>query len=167
MKMNLNISNRSLNYLGFVASFVLILYALYAQYILNLEACPLCIFQRVAVIIAGLLFLLCAIHFPKKNIARLYHLMIVLTCFLGMGISARHVYIQNLPPDMIPSCGPGLNYLLDASPLFEALRMVFTGSGECADINWSFVGLSMPSWVFICFLFLMSISYLANWVSRK
>ena len=84
-----------------------------------------------------------------------------------MGISARHVYIQNLPPDKIPSCGPGLGYLLDTFPIFEVLRMIFTGSGECAVINWSFIGLSMPSWVFICFLFLIFISYLANWKTKN
>jgi|TARA_B100001250_G_scaffold221463_1_gene189937 disulfide bond formation protein DsbB len=167
MKINLNFSYRSLNYLGFIFALSLILYALYAQYILNLEACPLCIFQRVAVILAGILFLICAIHSPKEIMAKVYHLMITSTCFLGMGISARHVYLQNLPPDKIPSCGPGLGYLFDTFPIFEVLRMIFTGSGECAVINWSFIGLSMPSWVFICFLFLIFISYLANWKTKN
>jgi disulfide bond formation protein DsbB len=71
--------------------------------------------------------------------------------------------LQNLPPDEVPSCGPGLDYMLDAFPLMEALEMVFTGSGECAEVNWSFLGLSMPAWVLVWFVALAALIVFANW----
>ncbi len=86
----------------------------------------------------------------------------------GAGIAGRHVYIQQLPADRVPSCGPGLDYIFDAFPLIEALEMVFTGSGECAEINWSFLGLSMPAWALVWFILLGGLAVFANWtrVSR-
>jgi len=63
----------------------------------------------------------------------------------------------------VPACGPGLDYIMDAFPLLDALELVFTGSGECAEVNWSFLGLSMPGWTFIWFLLLAALALVANW----
>ncbi len=146
----------------------LIAYALFAQYVLDLEACPLCILQRVAFIAAGLVFLVAGLHSPAGLGARAYAGLGVVASGTGAGIAGWHVYIQNLPADRVPSCGPGLDYLLDAFGPFEALKKVFTGSGECAEINWSFLGLSMPAWALVWFVILGGLAVFANWtrVSR-
>ena len=81
----------------------------------------------------------------------------------GGAIAARHVHIQNLPADQVPACGPGLSYLLDAFPLMDAVRLVLTGSGECAEVMWSFMGLSMPGWALVWFVLLSALAVAANW----
>ena len=139
----------------------LIAYALYAQYILGLEACPLCIFQRVAFMAGAAVFLVAGLHAPRR--ARIYGFAALLPNLAGAGIAARHVYIQNLPAGQVPACGPGLDYLMDAFPLMEALRLVLTGSGECAEVMWSFVGLSMPAWALVWFVLLGILAMAANW----
>jgi len=138
-------------------------YALFAQYVLNLEACPLCIFQRVAFLAAGLVFLVAGLHSPEGLGCRGYALLGVAATGTGAAIAARHVYIQNLPADRVPSCGPGLDYLWDVFPVVEVIEMVFTGSGECAEINWSFLGLSMPGWALVWFVLLGGLAVFANW----
>ena len=141
---------RSLNFAGLLACCGMLAYALFAQYGLHLDPCPLCILQRVAVLGMGLGFLLLAAHNPGPGWAQRAYLGILFVfAAAGMTVAGRHVWLQNLPPDKVPSCGPGLDYMLDAFPFAEALKMVFTGSGECAAIDWSFIGLSMPAWVLI------------------
>ena len=157
-------SQRRLANLAGVAIVVgLMAYALYAQYILGLEACPLCIFQRVAMIGVGIVMLAAALHGPAGKSALTYGVLGFAVAAVGAGIAIRHVWLQNLPPDAVPACGPGLDYMLDAFPLVDAVRMVFTGSGECAEINWSFLGLSMPAWVLVWFVALGALSIAANW----
>jgi len=141
----------------------LMAYALYSQYVVGLEACPLCIFQRVAMIGVGIVMLVAALHGPAGKSARAYGVLGVAVAAVGAAIAGRHVWLQNLPADAVPACGPGLDYILDVFPLVEAVRMVFTGSGECAEINWSFMGLSMPAWVLIWFVALGALSVAANW----
>jgi disulfide bond formation protein DsbB len=124
-------------------------YALYAEYGLLLEPCPLCVFQRIAVIVLGIVFLLAAVT-PAGRAFRVTHAVLIgLVAAIGAGIAGRHVWLQSLPPDEVPACGPGLDYIIDSFPLSEALRLVFTGSGECATADWHFLGLSMPAWVLI------------------
>jgi protein dithiol:quinone oxidoreductase len=142
-------SRRSINLAGFLACAAMMAYALYAEHRLLLEPCPLCVFQRVAVIVLGVLFLLAALHNPAGRGRIVHALLIGLAAASGAGIAAWHLRLQNLPPDQVPACGPGFDYILDSFPLTEALRLIFTGSGECATIDWSFLGLSMPAWVLI------------------
>lgn len=154
---------RWLNLLGFVIVVALMSYALFSQHVLGLEACPLCIFQRVAIMAVGAVFLVAGLHSPSGAGARVYAAVGALAAVAGASISGWHVRLQNLPPDEVPSCGPGLDYMLDAFPLMEALEMVFTGSGECAEVNWSFLGLSMPAWVLVWFVALAALIVFANW----
>jgi disulfide bond formation protein DsbB len=142
--------NRRLGYgLGFLACVGLMAYALYAQYGLGLDPCPLCIFQRVAVIATGVLFLLAALHNPATLGARIYGGLIAATALGGVAIAARHVWIQAQPPGTVAACGADLDYLLEIMPLTEVINRVLTGSGECGKIDWTFLGLSMPWWVLI------------------
>lgn len=137
------------NLAGFAACAALIAYALYAEHVLLLAPCPLCVFQRVAVIALGLAFLLAAV-INARGAGRYAHAaLIAVIAAAGAAVAGRHVWLQNLPPEEVPTCGPGLDYMLDSFPLSEALRLVFTGSGECATLDWSFLGLSMPAWVLI------------------
>ncbi|MCK9489231.1 MAG: disulfide bond formation protein B [Xanthomonadales bacterium] len=146
------ISFRTACALGFLACVGLMAYALYAQHGLGLEPCPLCIFQRVSVIATGVVFLLAALHGPAGAGRWLYAGLAALSASIGAGIAGRHVWLQSLAPEDVPACGPGLDYMLEAFPLQQVLRRVFSGSGECAQIDWTFLGLSMPAWTLICFI---------------
>jgi len=154
---------RLANAAGFLAVVGLMGYALFAEHVLGLEACPLCIFQRIAFIGLGIVFLVAAAHAPATAAARVYGFAGVMAAAAGAVIAGRHFYIQSLPPDRVPACGPGLDYIMDAFPFLEALELVFTGSGECAVVNWSFLGLSMPGWTFLWFLGLGALALVANW----
>jgi disulfide bond formation protein DsbB len=152
---------RWLNLAGVGIVIALMSYALFAQHVQGYEACPLCIFQRVALIGVGIVLLAAGLHSPRG--ARVYAVLGVAAAAVGSVVSGRHVYLQNLPPDQVPACGPGLDYLREAFPFSEMIRMVFTGSGECAEINWSFLGLSMPAWVLLWFVALAGLAVVANW----
>ena len=142
-------NRRILNLAGFLCCAGLMGFALFAQHVLLLDPCPLCVFQRIAVIGIGIVFLIAALHDPKGWGARVYVVLLGLFAIGGAGVAGWHLRLQNLPPSDVPACGPGLNYMLENFPLGDALKMVFKGSGECADVVWSFLGLSMPAWVLI------------------
>ena len=154
---------RLANLAGLAAVVGLMGYALFAEHVLGLEACPLCIFQRMAFIGVGVVFLVAGLHSPAGAMAKFYGVLGLAVATVGAVIAGRHVYIQNLPADQVPACGPGLDYVMDAFPLLEALELVFTGSGECAEVNWSFLGLSMPAWALVWFVLLAALAILANW----
>ena len=147
-------SQRLLNLAGFLACVSMMAFALYSQHVNGLNPCPLCVFQRFAVIGIGLVLLTAAIHDPGRLGKRIYAAMIMVVASGGVAVASRHLWLQSLPPDQVPVCGPGLEYILDAFPLTQALSMIFEGSGECAVVDWSFAGLSMPAWVLISLLFL-------------
>ncbi|MBT6211477.1 MAG: disulfide bond formation protein B [Woeseia sp.] len=140
---------RTLNLVGFLSCAGLMAYALYAEHVLYLMPCPLCVFQRLAVISLGIIFLLVAMHNPAGKGRYAYATLLLLAAGAGVSVAGWHIWIQNLPADEVPSCGPGFNYIMDTFNFGEALRMIFTGSGECASIDWSFLGLTMPTWVVI------------------
>ncbi len=152
------------NYLGAAVCASLMGYALFVQHGLGLVPCPLCILQRIAVIVTGLIFLGAAVHNPGSTGVRVYALLVLAATGLGAVVAGRHIWLQALPPDEVPACGPGLDYMLEFFPLTEALQMVFEGSGECAKIDWMFLGLSMPAWVFMALLGLATYAVLVNWL---
>lgn len=141
---------RVTNLAGGIACAGMMGFALYAQHILFLDPCPLCILQRVVVIALGAVFLAAALHHPGGAGRYVYAGIVGLIALAGIGVAGWHVHLQNMPPAEVPSCGPGLQYMISNFPLGEALSMVFEGSGECAEVVWSFLGLSMPAWVLIC-----------------
>ncbi len=137
---------------GVVFCLALLGTALYFQHVMGLEPCPLCILQRLFVIALGAVMLVAAIHHPRHHGRRVYGGLILVIAGLGAGVAGRHVWLQNLPADQVPACGPGLEYLLETFPLMDALKLVFEGSGECAEVQWTFLGLSIPGWTLIIFL---------------
>jgi disulfide bond formation protein DsbB len=153
---------RLLNLLGFALCSGLLGYALYAQFQLGIEPCPLCIFQRIAMALLGLVFLVAALHHPRGAGRYVYGVAIVLAAALTLAIAARHVYVQSLPPGALPSCGAPLAMLIKFTPVFQLIRRVLSGSGECGVINWRFLGLAMPMWVLIWALLLGVLGLFAN-----
>ncbi|WP_174874509.1 disulfide bond formation protein B [Vogesella oryzae] len=138
-------------------------YALYAQHVLGLEPCPLCIFQRVGIIATGVLAAIFAIVNPRRLAAKLAALLVALAALAGGMVSAWHVYLQHLPKDQVPACGPGLDFMLQTLPLSQVLATVFKGSGECAEINWVFLGQSMPLWTGLLFVALIAAALWNGW----
>jgi disulfide bond formation protein DsbB len=127
-------------------------WALWLQYGLDLEPCPLCVFQRICVIATGVVFLIAAIHNPGRVGAMFYAGLTVLTSGIGAALAAWHVWIQGQPTGSVPACGMGLNYMLETMPLTEVIGKVLKGSGECAEQGWLFMGLAIPSWTFVFFV---------------
>ena len=129
----LNINRRVGNALGFLACAALMGYALYAQHVLGLEPCPLCIFQRVAVIAVGVLFRIAALHNPSSSKGALaYGVLIDLAALVGIGISARHIWIQAQPPGSVAACGADLKYLLEIMPVTDVKTLGNLVSGTIA-----------------------------------
>jgi disulfide bond formation protein DsbB len=137
------------NFLGFLACVCLLTYAYYAQYVMHLEPCPLCIFQRIGVFMLGLMFLFAALHDPAAFGRRAYAVLVAMAALITIGVAARHLYIQSLPPGTVPACGASLDFMLKIFSLSEVLVKVLTGSGECSKVTWEFLGLAMPAWVLI------------------
>ncbi|MGA8709045.1 MAG: disulfide bond formation protein B [Steroidobacteraceae bacterium] len=155
-------SARALNAVGLVACVGLLGYAWYAQSVLGLEPCPLCIFQRLGVAACGLLFLLAALHNSGRVGGIFYGVLLLLAAALTGAVAARHLWIQHLPEGAVPACGASLNYLLEVFPLTDVIRKVLTGSGECARVTWRFLGLTMPAWVLLAVVGLGALGALAN-----
>lgn len=145
-------TGRQGNLLGFAACAGLLAYAYYVQVVLHLEPCPLCIFQRVGVFAIGIVFLVAAAHDPVGWARRVYASLLALAALGTVGVALRHLYIQSLPEGSVPACGASLDFMLKVFSLSEVLVKVLTGSGECAKVTWSFLGLAMPAWVLMAAL---------------
>jgi disulfide bond formation protein DsbB len=161
------LTRRTGNLIGFAVSAGLIGYALFVQYVQGLEPCPLCILQRVAVMAAGALFLLAALHDPAERGARAYGVLIDLAAMAGILVAARHMWIMAQPPGSVAECGASLDYMMEVLPLHEVLGKVLTGSGECAKLDWQFAGLNMPTWVLIALVGLGTWGLAVNWFGRR
>ncbi len=154
------------NLLAAAACFALLGYALFLQHH-GLQPCPLCIFQRIAVASLGVVFVLAALVPARARVAGIVAaVLIAVVALAGAGVAARHLYIQSLPPGEVPVCGASLEYMWDVFPPPAVLRKVLTGSGECARVDWTFLGLAMPAWVLIWLLALGAGGVPVNWRRR-
>ncbi len=142
--------------LGALVCAGLMAWALWLQYGLNLDPCPLCSVQRLVVISIGIVFLIAAAHGPGRLGAGIYAGLVLVLGTFGAVIAFRHVWIQHLPKDQVPACGMGLDYMLETLPLADVFAKVFRGTGECAEAGWYFLGLAIPAWTFV-FFFAMTI----------
>ena len=161
------LTRRSLNLFGFLCCAGLIGYALYATRVLKVEPCPLCIFQRVGVIALGVIFLMAWLHAPNRWGARAYGVLLGVAAVLTMAIAARHLWIQHLPEGAVPACGAGLDYLLKEFPMSSVIRKVLAGSGECHQVNWTFLSWSMPAWVLLAVAALGALGLYTNIGNRR
>jgi protein dithiol:quinone oxidoreductase len=150
------------NLAGFAVCVALLAYALYTQFHLGLEPCPLCIFQRVGIALTGIVFLLAALQHPRRWGRAVYAVLIAVAALATAAVAARHLYVQHLPPGSLPSCGAPLGVLIKFTPFFELIRKVLSGSGECGQVNWRFLGLAMPGWVLLWSFGLAALGLRAN-----
>jgi protein dithiol:quinone oxidoreductase len=139
---------------GFAVCVALIGYALYVQFHMFMLPCPFCILQRIVFAVLALVFLIGGLHAPRGRWGRAgYGLLALATAATGAGIAGRHVWLQSLPPGEVPVCtNMGLDYMVQAMGPFKALSKVLSGSGECAKVDWTFLGLSMPAWTLAFFV---------------
>lgn len=146
-------------WLGLIGSGALLAVAyFYFQLQLGLAPCPLCLFQRACLVAVMLACLLGLITGPRVVGSKILAFFTMLFCAGGLAIAGRQVWLQHAPADKIPECGPDLAFMLDAFPLLEVLQTVFTGSGECAEVQWQLLGFSMPEWMMLVFLVMVVIS---------
>jgi disulfide bond formation protein DsbB len=157
------LDRRLINFAGAAACLAMFAFALYTEFALHLDPCPLCIFQRITVVTLGIVFLVAGIHNPRRPTASWVYVVLIALAALGtIGVSARHVYIQSQPPGSIPACGAPFNVLLQMFNPWQVLVKVLHAGGECAVVNWTFLGLSMPAWVLFCALILGGAGVIAN-----
>jgi disulfide bond formation protein DsbB len=150
---------RAQYFAGFLVCAVLLAFAYYVQFDLGIEPCPLCIFQRIAFIFMGLFFLIGALLGTRRSTTRrVYALLVAFAAAVGAGLAAYHLWVQHLPPDPLAGCVPGWNYYVENFSLRYAwsktLEHAFTGHADCAEVNWSLFGLSMPFWTLVCYVLL-------------
>lgn len=130
----------------------------YFQLELGLDPCPLCMFQRACLVAVGAVCLLGIILRPKKIASKILALLATVFSLLGVAIAGRQVWLQHLPADQVPECGPDLAFMLEAFPLMQMISTVFSGSGECAEVHWELLGLSMPTWMVLIFVIMTLLS---------
>ena len=147
-----SISNRWLYLAGALFAGGLIGFALFLQYVKHQDPCPLCMVQRVIFIAISVVCVLAVLQGPKRTGERIYAGLITLLSLTGVAVAARHIWIQNLPKDQVPACGPGLDYMLETMPLSNVLKELMHGSGECAEKGWTFLALGIPEWSLLCYV---------------
>ena len=161
-------SYRSLAFIGLLTCTASMLFAvLYLENILYLDPCPLCILDRVVIIALGIVFLIALLHGPRTIFTKVYGFLGIVLSSIGIALASRHIWLQNLPKDQVPECGPDLYYMLDTLPLFDVLKKTLTGSGSCAEISWTFANLTIPEQTLILFVFLLILSVIQTLRSRK
>ncbi len=141
--------------------------ALYLQYVLHEEPCPLCMIQRVIFIVIGVLFFIAAVHNAKQIGAKVYSTLIALVALGGIAVASRHIWLQHLPKDQVPACGPGLDYMLQHFPMAEVWQELMHGSGECAAKGWAFLGLGIPELSLIGYVLLGVFAVMVGWKKNQ
>ena len=151
MLLNRNLTIKRIYCLGFIICCGLLIASFYFEFVKDLAPCSLCILQRVTVMVMGLILLIALFHKPKAFGYKIYSTLISLSALAGVLIAGRQVWLQYVPSAQPSSCGAGLTYMLKNLPLSQTLNLVFQGSGECDQITWQFLGLSMAAWMLIIF----------------
>lgn len=150
--------------LGFVGCASLLAVGAYLQFVKELEPCPLCISQRIAIFMTGVIFLIAAIHNKGR---KTYATLAGISALIGASISTRHIWLQHLPPDEVPECSPGLEYVFQHFPLTNTLKLMLTGTGECAKVDWTLLGLSIPEITLLAFIALAAFAFLQIYNHNK
>jgi protein dithiol:quinone oxidoreductase len=150
----------------FLTCAALMAFGLYLQHAEGLEPCPLCILQRYAFVVSGVIALVAAIHGPGRIGAWIYGFLLVLAAGTGAGIAGRQTWLQHNPPKAL-DCGPDLAYMIESFPLGEILPKIFKGEGDCAKVVWKFVGLSIPEWALLWFIAIIVAAVAAALATRR
>ena len=147
-----SLSNRVLYVLGALVIAGLMAFAFYLQYVKHQDPCPLCMVQRAIFMFMLAIFVLATLQGPQRLGERVYAVLLGVLTLLGGAVAGRHIWLQHLPPDQVPACGPGLEYMLETLPMADVLKEVLHGSGECAAKGWTFLTLSIPEWSLLSYL---------------
>jgi len=139
-------------------------YGYYLQYFDSQDPCPLCLVQRGFYYGVLLVFAIAALHFPARIGKWIYCAAATVLALGGLGVAARQVWLQHLPADQVPACGPDLFFMIENFPLARTLEKLFMGSGQCAEVTWRFLGLSIAEWSLACFALL---ALYAVWLGIK
>lgn len=149
--------------LGSLGCVFLLSMGAYFQFQEGLEPCPLCITQRIAIFSTGLIFTVGGMtNYPRRKVI-IFSILGTLSALAGGSVSIRHIWIQHLPSDKVPECGPSLDYVLANFPLLDTVKLMLSGTGDCAKVDWTMLGLSMPTWTLFAFILLATLSFLQLW----
>lgn len=124
----------------------------YLQFVKDLEPCPLCMTQRFAFMAVGALAFIGLFNSNSAPYRRATSGLGAIAALIGLAVACRQIWLQNLPEDQVPACGPGFGYIVDTFPLLEAIEIMFKGNGNCAEVSWTFIGLSIPYWAALAFV---------------
>jgi len=136
----------------------------FLQHVQGLEPCPLCLVQRGFFYAVMTVFIVAALHGPKRAGALVYGIFAALFASGGLATASRQVWLQHLPPDQVPQCGPDLMFMLENFPLAQTLKKLIAGSGECAKVDWTFLGLSIAEWSALWFV---ALALYALWLAAR
>jgi len=146
------LGSRAAYFAGFAVSFGLVGLALFLQVQYNLDPCPLCISQRIAFMVLGVLFLIAGLHNPVGLWRKIHGVLQLAAAATGAGIALRHMWIQAHPEEVMAECGAGFDYIIESFPLQRAIELIFKGTGECSAIDWTLLGLTIPQQSLIAFV---------------
>lgn len=153
--MHLFSTSRAMFGLALLGCAALLATALFFQYGLGQQPCPLCYVQRMEVALFALICLLATIHNPQRKGRKVYAGLLLLTALTGIATAGRQIWLQHLPKDQLPACLPPLDFMLEALPLQEVIMKMFYGSSDCAEIGWTFLGLNIAEMSMISFLIML------------
>ncbi len=148
----MTISNRVFFLLMAIGCTSLLGYGYYLEFYQDLLPCPMCIFQRLCYMAIIVIALAATVHGPARVMGMIYCVTVAIFAGLGAGIAARQTWLQHLPPELVPECGPGLEFMLDMYPLLETIEKTLKGTGDCAEVSWTFLSFSIAEWSLACFL---------------
>lgn len=150
-------STRNLHWAVVIYIVGLIGFAAYSEHVMAMIPCSLCITQRFFFVLVGLIALIAALHNSQSFMRRIYPSLGFLFALIGAGFAARQLWLQSLPEDQVPACGPGLSYILESFPPVEALKLLLRGDGNCAHVD-KILGLSYALWSLLAFILLALIN---------
>ena len=134
-----------------ITSFALVFIAAMIEPFASMNPCPMCMMQRAIYITIGVFGLLTLITYKKQLAGKLFAGLGLLSAIAGIAVAGRQVWLQHLPEDKVPACGPGLEYMMEVFPLLEVIQMSLLGTGDCAEVQWQWLGLSIPGWSIVAF----------------
>ena len=127
-------------------------YGYYLEFFQKLLPCPMCIFQRLCYMAIGATAILGSAINPNRIGGIIITVLIGIFAGIGASIAARQTWLQHLPPELVPECGPDLSFMLEMYPLLETIETALRGTGDCAEVSWRFLTLSIAEWSVVCFL---------------